>query len=89
MTANSKNRRYPGNRKPATVKSTTREDQGSSASTDDASRVSRRKAMKVQTDVKAGGLLLGVGLCVDIDINISLGSSCKPKNSYNPCAPRC
>ena len=40
--------------------------------------------MKVQTDVKAGGLLLGVGLCVDIDIKISLGGSCKP--SY-PCSP--
>jgi hypothetical protein len=89
MTANSKNRRYPGTRKPATVDSTTREEHKTPASTDNASRVSRRKAMKVQTDVKAGGLLLGIGLCVDIDINISLssGSSCKPKN---PCSPsRC
>ena len=44
--------------------------------------------MKVQTDVKAGGLLLGVGVCVDIDINIRLGGgSCKPSN---PCSPsRC
>lgn len=44
--------------------------------------------MKVQTDVKAGGLLLGVGVCVDIDINISLGGGCKPKNPCSP-PPRC
>ena len=32
--------------------------------------------MKVQTDVKAGGLL---GLCIDIDIKINLGGGgCKP-----------
>jgi hypothetical protein len=44
--------------------------------------------MKVQTDVKAGGLLLGLGVCVDIDINISLGGSCKPSNYCQP-KPRC
>jgi hypothetical protein len=44
--------------------------------------------MKVQTDVKAGGLL-SLGLCVDIDIKISLGGSCKPSYPCNPCAPKC
>jgi hypothetical protein len=88
MTEISKNRRYTPGGKAATVKASTREEKPPPASTDDASRVSRRRAMKVQTDVKAGGLLLGVGVCVDIDINISLGGGCKPKNPCSP-PPRC
>jgi hypothetical protein len=88
MTDISKNRRYTGRGKPTTVKPTAREEKSPPASTDDASRVSRRRSMKVQTDVKAGGLLLGLGLCVDIDINISLGGSCKPSSYCQP-KPRC
>ena len=45
--------------------------------------------MKVQTDVKAGGLLGCGGLSVDIDIKIGLnlgGGSCNP---CNPCRPHC
>ena len=86
MTDISKNRRFRGRSKPATVTSTTRETATPPASTDDAS-LSRRRSMKVQTDVKAGGGLLGLFVDIDIDINLRLGGGgCKPSK---PHPPRC
>ena len=47
------------------------------------SDTTREVAMKVQTDVKGGGGLLGLTAVVIIDVDVNLfGGCCKPKCGY-------
>lgn len=38
------------------------------------------RMMKIQTDLKAGGGLLDLDVCLDIDIDVSLFGGCKKKS---------